>query len=302
MLEARRHRFAAVAAIMLLAGLVSEACHAQDVKATQATAHMTRPSRVACGSCHDDVDFASGDKHPGGPQISDNLCATCHIPKGEIDFDASIKGAHVMPTESEMLGGLNVDITKVTNSLAGQKPVVSFTVKDGGGKALAFSKLDRLAFTLAGPTVDYGYTSFGSDVTTPGYVTEVAPTTTTCGSDGSCTYTFTHAVPAKAFGSYSIGVEARRIETLLAGTTKQAVVTYGAINKVVSFSVDGSPLLTRRKVVETANCNQCHVALSVHGTLRNQTEYCVLCHNPSNTDIARRPAASPSTSPSGART
>jgi len=41
----------------------------------------------------------------------------------------------------------------------------------------------------------------------------------------------------------------------------------------------------------TSNCNQCHVALSVHGGLRNQTKYCVLCHNPSNTDIARRPAA-----------
>jgi OmcA/MtrC family decaheme c-type cytochrome len=31
--------------------------------------------------------------------------------------------------------------------------------------------------------------------------------------------------------------------------------------------------------------------LSVHGGLRNNTEYCVLCHNPSNTDIARRPMA-----------
>src|SRR5207247_923920 len=90
---------------------------------------------------------------------------------------------------------------------------------------------------------------------------------------------------------YSIGVEARRTETLLPGTTKQQVVTYGAKNQVVSFSVDASPLEARRTVVATANCNQCHVALSVHGTLRNQTEYCVLCHNPSNTDIARRPTA-----------
>ena len=27
---------------------------------------------------------------------------------------------------------------------------------------------------MAGPTSDYGYTSFGSDVTTPGYVSESA--------------------------------------------------------------------------------------------------------------------------------
>ena len=32
-------------------------------------------------------------------------------------------------------------------------------------------------------------------------------------------------------------------------------------------------------------------SLSVHGTLRNQTEYCVLCHNPSNTDAHARQRA-----------
>jgi OmcA/MtrC family decaheme c-type cytochrome len=44
-------------------------------------------------------------------------------------------------------------------------------------------------------------------------------------------------------------------------------------------------------VVATSECTQCHGALSLHGGQRNQTEFCVLCHNPSNTDIARRPAA-----------
>ena len=56
----------------------------------------------------------------------------------------------------------------------------------------------------------------------------------------------------------------------------------------MSFSVDASPVAPRRTVVATASCNQCHVALSVHGSLRNQTEYCVLCHNPSNTDAPVR--------------
>jgi OmcA/MtrC family decaheme c-type cytochrome len=68
-------------------------------------------------------------------------------------------------------------------------------------------------------------------------------------------------------------------------------VQYGADNKVTYFSVDGSTVQPRRAVVAISNCNKCHVALSVHGGLRNQTEYCVMCHNPSNTDIARRPGA-----------
>jgi OmcA/MtrC family decaheme c-type cytochrome len=143
---------------------------------------------------------------------------------------------------------------------------------------------------MAGPTSDYGYTSFGSDVTTPGYVSENA-LSAGCGSDGVCTYTFKHGVPGNATGTYSIGVEARRTEVLLPGTTTQQSVTYGAVNKVMSFSVDGSSLQARRTVVVTSNCNQCHVALSVHGSLRNQTEYCVFCHNPSNTDAAQRSSA-----------
>src|SRR5205823_12215081 len=121
----------------------------------------------------------------------------------------------------------------------------------------------------------------------PGYVTESA-LAANCGSDGTCSYTFRHAVPAGATGTYTIGIEARRTETLLPNTTKQMNVTYGAINKVINFSVDGSKVQPRRMVVDINNCNQCHTALSVHGGLRNQTQYCVLCHNPSQTDAGQR--------------
>ncbi|HZT38287.1 MAG TPA: OmcA/MtrC family decaheme c-type cytochrome [Bryobacteraceae bacterium] len=265
-----------------------ETCHRQDVGADQATNYLTAPTAASCGSCHDDVDFTTGVNHAGGPQISDNLCGVCHIPQGEIDFDASIKGAHVIPTESAMLSGLVVSLVKVDNGVAGSAPTVTFTVRNKAGNAVPLSALGALSFTMAGPASDYGYTSFGSDVTTPGYVTESA-LGASCSVDGTCMYTFTHSIPANATGTYSIGIEARRTETLLAGTTKQMTVQYGAINKVINFSVDNSPVQARRTVVATSKCNQCHVALSVHGTLRNQTEYCVLCHNPSNTDAARGP-------------
>jgi OmcA/MtrC family decaheme c-type cytochrome len=236
------------------------------------------------------VNFATGVNHPGGPQFDDNLCATCHIPQGEIDFDASIRGAHVAPTASSLLSGLAVAITKVSNGTAGTAPVVAFTVNDGSGKPLALSKLGSISFTMAGPTTDYGYTSFGSDVTTPGYVTESAAKAT-CDASGNCLYTFTHTVPAKATGTYAIGVEARRTEVFFAGTTSQLSIQYGAPNKVVYFAVDGSAVAARRSVVAIGNCNNCHVSLQLHGTLRNNTEYCVMCHNPSNTDASVRGSA-----------
>ena len=267
-----------------------ETCHNQKSGAAQATAHLTKPTMEACGACHDNVNFASGVNHAGGPQINNNQCSTCHTPQGELEFDASIKGAHVVPVDSSQLSGLIVTLVSVANNSAGNFPVVTFTVKAKNGSGVPASSLGSLSLTMAGPTADYGYTSFGSDVKTNGYVTESA-LKALCSTDGTCTYTFLHAVPAIAKGTYSIGIEARRTETLLPNTTKQMVVTYGAANKVIHFAVDGSALQNRRTVVATSNCNQCHVALSVHGSLRNQTEYCVLCHNPSNSDFAQRPNA-----------
>jgi OmcA/MtrC family decaheme c-type cytochrome len=266
-------------------------CHDAS-KATQANNYLTNPSAVACGSCHDDVNFATGKNHPGGPQIDDKQCANCHIPQGELDFDASIKGAHVIPADSTMLDGVVVTLKGVTNGAAGQKPTIAYTLTDTAGKGLAPSVLGTLSFTLAGPTTDYGTTNFGSDVTTPGYDTENALTASTCTAAGACTYTFTHAVPAKATGTFVIGVEARRTETLLPGTTASMSVQYGAKNSVTYFSVDGSAVAPRREVVATANCQGCHVEFTtIHGGLRNQTEYCVICHNPANTDSSTRPSA-----------
>ncbi len=275
-------------------------CHSQSTGAAQEKAFLTNPSRAACGACHDDVNFATGVNHPGGFQPDDTQCHNCHIAQGELPFDASILGAHVVPTDTAklypqnpntLLPGINLAITSVTNTSAGQAPTVEFTVEDDKGNNIPLSKVSTLQFTMAGPTTDYGYTSFGANTaSTPGYVTESAAKAA-CGAGGICTYTFTHALPAKATGTYTMGGEARMAVALLAGTTSAQTVTEGAANPVVNFSVDGSAVQPRRTVVALSNCNNCHVALSLHGGLRNQTEYCVLCHNPSNTDASQRPNA-----------
>ena len=277
-----------------------EVCHSQTTGAAQANAYLTVPSRVACGACHDDVNFATGANHPGGFQANDTECHNCHIPQGELPFDASIKGAHVVATDTvatypqnpdTLLAGIHLAITSVTNTTAGKAPTVNFTVEDDKGNPIPLAKLGFLQFTMAGPTPDYGYTSFGPDTaSTPGYVTESA-LNAACGSTGDCAYTFTHAIPAAATGTYSIGGEARMSVTLLPGTTTAQTINVSPQNVVVNFSVDGSTVQPRRTVVELANCNQCHVALSLHGGLRNQIQMCVLCHNPSNTDFTQRPNA-----------
>jgi len=270
-------------------------CHNPNNGAAQTKVWMTKPSRAACGSCHNDVNFDTGKNHADLPQVSDNLCAGCHIVQGETEFDVSILGAHENPTESPSAPGVNVAITKVDNGTAGKKPTVTFTIKNNAGAGIPMSAMtggsNRMALVMAGPTSDYGYTSFGSDVTTPGYVSENPVPTAQCASDGTCVYTFTHAIPATAKGTYSIGIEARRGITINGGTAIQQTSEYGATNKVFNFSVDGSPPVARRTVVSIDNCNQCHNKLTVHGENRNQIEMCVLCHNPSENDSSVRSSA-----------
>ena len=272
-----------------------EVCHSQTTGAAQAKAFMTEPTRAACGACHDDVNFASGANHPGGFQADDSECANCHIPQGETPFDASILGAHVVANDTPatypqnpntLISSVKITITGVTNNFAGQNPVVSYTVKDLNGNPLALSALEDLDFNMAGPTTDYGYTSFGSDVTTPGYVTEDG-TAGTCDANGNCKYTFLHAIPAKATGTYAIGVESERLENILTGTNAAQQVESGTPNQVFYFSVDGSPVQSRRTVIAETNCNQCHVNLTLHGNRRNDPQYCVFCHNPSDTDFSQ---------------
>lgn len=281
------------------AGFRCTKCHSQTAGSSQGNYYMTHPSAAACGSCHDNVNFATGVNHPGGPQPDDTQCANCHIPQGELPFDASIVGAHFVPEDAvagsayPLLGGVQITLNSVTNGVAGKAPTINFTLQDGSGKPLAYSQMSSLTFVMAGPTTDYGYTNFGVS-TTPGYVTESgSATTVTCSSAGACSYTFTHTIPANATGSYAISFYgSRTAEVLLSGTTAQQSVTESPFNNVIYFSVDGSPVVNRRSVVSVANCNNnCHVSLELHGGTRRNTDLCVMCHNPSNTDFTERPSA-----------
>jgi len=274
-------------------------CHSQTSGAAQANYYATKPTAATCGSCHDNLNFSTGLNHPGGPQPDDTQCASCHTPQGELPFDASIIGAHAVPEDLgpgsayPLLGGIQITLNSVTNGLAGKAPTVNFTIQDGSGNPLPYSQMSSLTFIMAGPTTDYGNTSFGSDVTTPGYVTEnTSASNVSCSTASVCTYTFTHALPANAKGSYAISFYGSRLaETLLPGDTTQQIVTESPMNNLIYFSADGTPVVNRRTVVAVANCNGCHVSLETHGGARKNTQLCIMCHNPSATDATARAGA-----------
>jgi OmcA/MtrC family decaheme c-type cytochrome len=260
-----------------------QVCH--DTKAGAPAANTLSPNRAACGACHDNVDFATGENHINLKINDDKMCSMCHPATGK-EFDPSIAGAHLLDYNSEQLTGIDWAIIKVDNGTPGSKPTITFTLKDKKGNPLAPSDFQRLNAVLAGPSMDYT-AKFGTAVT-PGYVSE-SLLNVKDGGNGTWTYTMTNSVPADAKGSFSISLDGRRVESI---TKKGAAVNvqYGTKSFVYYFSVDNSPVEPRREVVTIEKCNSCHVSLRLHGSNRvDNVQHCVVCHNPVQTDAAVRP-------------
>jgi OmcA/MtrC family decaheme c-type cytochrome len=251
------------------------ACHAAGP--AQANNWKTNPSRATCGSCHDDVNFATGANHVNLVQNDDTQCATCHVSTMHTEFDASIPGAHTVPSNSTQLPGVVVKIISVANAMAGKNPTVTFQVTDNSGNPVDITKLTTIRVILGGNNVDYGVA--------PGLRVSETPTKATGSANGTYMYTMTNAIPATATGSYTISIEASNTVTLLAGTTQQVTATDMAIPVHTYFSVDNSPMVARRVVVSLANCSKCHQNLGiVHSGSRGDTQECGICHNPTLQD------------------
>ena len=132
-------------------------------------------------------------------------------------------GAHAIPTQSATAPGINLTLAKVANGVAGKAPTVTFTIQrqlrhgitmaqmtggsqppgPGHGRSDHRLRLHQLRLRRHHP---------GLRLREPGSHGQAAAT------DGTCTYTFTHAIPAKATGTYAIGIEGRRGLTMLPGT------------------------------------------------------------------------------------
>ncbi|HEY3443364.1 MAG TPA: OmcA/MtrC family decaheme c-type cytochrome [Paludibaculum sp.] len=253
--------------------MACKACHEEKAVAgaTQDTKWKTGPTRAACGACHDNVNFSTGENHAGLPQPSDGLCKTCHQPKGELDFDISVTGAHMIPLESSLLAGVVFDITAATEVGAGKKPVVTFTVKDKKGNPVDIKTMNSLRLYMGGPTSDIA-----------GYVREDVLKAEGPG-DGRYFWTFAAAIPAGAKGTWQFGIEGYRTTKVLEGTLKERTIRDYGINDVFYAGLDGGKAEPRRVVASTASCNKCHYSLEFHGGNRNTVEQCSFCHNPSLT-------------------
>jgi OmcA/MtrC family decaheme c-type cytochrome len=247
-----------------------EACH--DSKQPQGTVYLTKPGANSCGGCHADIDFAAGVGHPA--QANDDACASCHQPDSGEEFDASVKGAHVLPLESKQLKGLKAEIVSVTNTAPGQNPIVTFRLWDSTGNLDPKPFGSNANVLLAGPTTDYA--------TWPN-IRESVSTATFSGS--TSVYTMKWKVPDTFKGTITYSMDVRRSVTVNGKTFNE-----GAFNPIYNAAATGD-VVPRRTVVDQAKCLKCHDWLPLHGGQRLAVAECLLCHNPNSDDSSRRTAA-----------
>jgi OmcA/MtrC family decaheme c-type cytochrome len=274
--------------------------------APNADNYKTAPSRAACGACHNQIFWPTGQAilpgpagnirdHPGGPAVDDNTCALCHQPDSGQEFDASVVGAHTIPARSAQRKGYKVEIVRVTDTAPGQRPTVFFTAKDNAGNTVPLSDIRTLGFNVKGPTTDYVMAPTAAQIKATESVpaAEIANRVRT-EADGSYSYTLVNAIPADAGGTWAIGMESRRVETIRGNEGANLNVNVDTYNPVAYVAVTDAAPMPRREVVAISKCNVCHGEIAFHGGSRlNASEGCQLCHNPVAQDNpAGVPAAS----------
>jgi OmcA/MtrC family decaheme c-type cytochrome len=288
-------------------------CHsnaAGDPSATpQGENWNTKPSRKACGACHDSVDFSVA--HEGQVRADDSTCATaCHTP-------ALIKEAHytlnVTPHNPVVAAGLTnftYEISSVTQATSGGSVDIKFrilastdgstpapvTLTVGAGASNPLTGFTGapgflLAWAMPQPgetttPADYNNlkadgTMFSSNHQPISLSLNLFTNTSTSPSRGSISatpdsngyYTVTVA------SAYAFPAGAKLRTVALQGYFTQ--VSPAAARHAISVSKAVSTAETRRKVIDSAKCANCHEWFEGHGGNRvYDVQVCVTCHVP----------------------
>jgi OmcA/MtrC family decaheme c-type cytochrome len=179
--------------------------------------------------------------------------------------------------------GLKLKINSITNVVAGQKPVVDFSLTDSFDQPL-----DRNGKVTPGPIAP-GFILSKWNADTRYYKTYTLRTrngVTAPAADqggtyqdldvGHYKYTFGTAMPAEVTASttLTLGVYARRTLADIIGKD------YYADNVLMDFRPDGAtPDKTWGAMAVATTCNKCHDPLGLHGGTRRDVELCMQCHN-----------------------
>jgi OmcA/MtrC family decaheme c-type cytochrome len=273
----------------------------------------TVPTRDACGSCHDTVNFDTGENHgSGGVQLTNINCGFCHPQAGP----RGNGGALPLPVETVHLGvaranegalyagaGNGFALEQVTR--AGSDLTVQYSVtRDGGRMSLESDPewtaggASRLAILVGWDTSDYTNEESGR---TPAQPISIDGLDLGVGGAASALggglYEVVASLPSSASDTATVAIEGHPAADLDLPPDGNFTDRIGVPNVFQHVDLEGGRAMVepRRAVVDIAKCNACHdsagLGISLHGNNRtSESQVCVLCHNADATDINRRPA------------
>ncbi|QXE89152.1 OmcA/MtrC family decaheme c-type cytochrome [Geomonas subterranea] len=290
-------------------------CHKGDnadqlALAPQANNWKTKPSRKACGACHDGVNFATGAGHAAGAQASDANCVGCHAdadllhqteiatpnnpntPAGLTNFYYEVASATVDAVTNNL--SIKFRIQKNTGSLTAAKTNVVF---DGNSTNPLVGYTGGPSFLLAyfkdtanQPASLYSgdYNNLGVKAAQPKSVSIaslVGGTTGTLGTPDSSGY---YTVTVNSASAFPVGATMRAVG--LQGYFTQAAGTGGIAANTARHALSSVKTVTgdtvRRVVIDSAKCANCHEWFEGHGGNRVIGKdtvgeaICALCHVP----------------------
>jgi OmcA/MtrC family decaheme c-type cytochrome len=271
------------------------------------------PYRESCGSCHDDVNFDTGENH--GAQPNNLFCTNCHPPDGPLlnnSFPVATVhrgGARVTEASTYQGGANGYAIESLTYSSADDEITATYSVTRSGSRmdlatSAEWTRGGRLALDLSWDTSEYSNIGSGSTPAQPVSVNalDIGGAVTAIGGN---LYEAVIVPPSTASDTVTVHLEGRPVADLVGDDTWSDRIPVPSVLRDVNIEGGRSSAEPRRTIVDSTLCNECHdsggAGLTIHGTNRiSEIGVCVVCHNPDATDINQRPA-DPSTTPDGKR-
>jgi OmcA/MtrC family decaheme c-type cytochrome len=291
-------------------------CH-DNTKAAQADNWKSKPSRLACGACHDGINWTTGagmtlaDKaeglgkqsgHVAGAKADDSTCAICHTADAMVTYHQTSNVTKHNPTIAAGLKNISYEIKSAAVDAATNNVTVSFKVLVDGKAATFKAPAAAMANPLDGftgsPSFLLAYATDASatdriaapvDYTNAGVkqaqaisvsIANLLDTTKT--ADGSLS-------AADANGYYTATLLGTGTKKFPVGAKMRAVALQGYFTQVspaaarhaISVVKEVTGDAVRRKVVDADKCSNCHEWFEGHGGNRvYQTQVCVMCHVP----------------------
>jgi OmcA/MtrC family decaheme c-type cytochrome len=266
-------------------------CHDEnDPQTPDAARWFTQPRAAACGSCHDDVNFATGENH-GDEQIivnDDIECATCHgasplDPNGVQQTHRNLAVERASEYRFDILG-----VAFTPPSGAASSPTVRIAISNPqlgdpdeqtarydleNDPELAASSLN---LRLAWNTIDYANWGAGTSNGAPQSAAVYAGGILQASPNGDLTYNL--AVGSVPDGTTGTGVIIFEGGVQIAGAVPPATAPVTAA--YYYFGITDDPPIDRRTRADIERCNDCHGLTTYHGGNRNNSlQDCQVCHN-----------------------